>query len=310
MKTIFTSKIFFIASFLWLTGCSTDDTALEPQVENKLEINIDQSEYISINEEVYGNENCEKLYVNANYYDQNEINFSIYFTISKDGNLLRVRYDEKPQSGSEITKNFLTPNFNPLSTFNISNFHYNSTTGEVKFNFSGKVFYDNDNEIARNISGKYRVNTLINTECSVPNTGLYYDSEDLKLVSYSIDITKHINHTQTHKFFSNNGFAIYLHVAQDLWFYPLGEITINENNSTDSVAFKQAIGPIIADQVQNINDQEWKDYETSGKIIIENKYIEKNKKMISGKLNLLIKDNGQEVYSLNGIEFKTLSLEE
>lgn len=307
MKKNLRFKIFSIVSILFSLSCGTDDTVLNPVIESKMEINVDGIEYTSINEEVYGSENCQKLYVNANYYKKNVINLSVYFTLSKDGNLLGVRYEERPISGSGIIKIFLTPNFNPLSSFNISNFHYNPTTGEVSFNFNGTVFYENDNDVAKSISGKYKIHTLKNIECTVPDTGIYYDGEDIKLASYTHDITRYNNQAQEHRFFSNNGFAIYLHLTKDLSLYPSGEIIFNENDTIDSVAFKQIIGPIIANQMQNCKDHEWKEYETSGNIQIENTYIEKGEKMVSGTLNILVKDHEHVVYALNGIEFKTLS---
>lgn len=306
MKIHYQFTIWIIVPLLFLLSCSRDDTAHQLMIESKLEINIDGTDYTS-NEMVYGNENCQKVYVKANYFKEDEESFSIEFAISKDGNLLGVKYEERPISGSGIRKLFLTPNFNPLSTFNISNFIYNPTTGEVSFNFNGTVFYENDNEIVRNIYGKYKVHTLRNVDCTVPDTGIYYDGEDIKLFSYTHDISRYNNQAQEHRFFSNNGFAIYLHTAKDLSLYPSHEIIFNENDPIDRVDFKEVIGPIIADQLWNVDDLEWKNYETSGKIIIENTYIEKGQNMISGKLNLLVKDHGQVVYTLNDIEFKTLS---
>jgi len=64
---------------------------------------------------------------------------------------------------------------------------------------------------------------------------------------------------------------------------------------------------VIAGQQQS--DQIWKNYETSGTLNIQEKYIEKNQKIVKGTLDLTAKENGVIKYNLRGIEFKTGSFE-
>jgi hypothetical protein len=54
----------------------------------------------------------------------------------------------------------------------------------------------------------------------------------------------------------------------------------------------------------------WKEYETSGTIVLENKYIENGDPMISGKMYLTIMDKGKQLYYLDGVSFRTGSWEE
>lgn len=311
MKTdvIFKGLIYWFLFFL--VSCEKQEFEAEQVIENKANIAIDGFEYKSINEFIGGNENCEDLYLSASYYDKDKIDFTLKINVSRNGNLLGVRYEEYilPSNTPQLKKIFLTPNFNPLSTFNISNFNYNSQNGEVEFNFFGIVFLESNNDIQRNISGTIKIKSLKSIECSVAKTGLYYNSENFNLYSFFNSSSKYFGLTQTHSFFSNNGFLVILKTHSDLWFYPIGEINFNENNLNDRVEFKEAIGPIIANQFSTINQQQWKEYETSGKIIIEEKYIEKNQKLIRGKINLFVKYNGVEVYNLNDVQFKTISFE-
>ena len=290
-----------------LLSCHNNDEVIEPVIENQMKITIDGSEYESINESIEGNENCDRIFIQASYYDKNKIDFTIKFEISKEGNLLKVWYEEYilPLNTSQVKKIFLTPNFNPISTFSISNFIYNPTTGEVKFNFEGTVFYENDTAVTKKISGEIKVESLESVACSVAKTGLSYNSEELSLFSFYNDKIQYENQNQLHRFFSNNGYSVYLHLTKDLWDYPLGEIEFTEDDLVDRVDFFKAIGSIKADQIQSINNQQWKTYKTSGKIIIENKYTEGAEKVIKGKFILTIKDEGKLVYVLNGVEFKT-----
>ena len=72
--------------------------------------------------------------------------------------------------------------------------------------------------------------------------------------------------------------------------------------------FYKYIGPLWADQMQEIRNSDWRLFQTSGKIIIDNKYIENGDKVISGRINLIVQENGVIIYTLNGIKFKTRSL--
>lgn len=294
-----------ILMFSILVSCSSDN---EVNIENQLTINVDGIDYESINEKIYGNENCDVLFLTASY-DDKEIDFTIEFEISKEGQIRSFSYREfNPEQSSSFFQMYLLPNFNPTSAFNISDFYYNEVEGQVKFNFNGTVYYEHDNSIERDLSGEISINSLKSVECSVAKTGLYYNSEEISLYSYYNNLIEDSNGNQTHRFFSNNGFAVYLYASSNLWDYPLGEIVFNENDVTDKVEFKQFIEPIKADQTQNFDLQQWKNFDTSGEIIIEDKYTENDQQVIKGKLNLLIKDNGNEVYILNNIEFITFNL--
>jgi len=307
MKLLNFFKIFTLLAFVLLVSCSEDETVKEEIIENQLNINIDGVEYKSTNAQIGGNENCDKLFINASYIDKNKIDFTIKFDISKDGKLLKVWYEEYvlPLTSIHLKSIFLTPNFRPLSTFNISNFSYNGATGYVEFNFNGKVFFEQNNNVERNISGTLKIKSLKTVNCTISKTGLMFESPQLSLFSFYNSRIQFLNLTQQHRFFSNNGYRIYINTSGDLWNYPLGEITFTENDIINNVEFKKAIGPIFADQIQNVNQQQWKDYQTSGKIVLLNKTIENNEKVISGKLFLTVKDNNQINYELNGIDFKT-----
>lgn len=290
-----------------LSSCSKDEIVQEVNVENQLNININGVQYKSINDKIGGNENCDKLFISASYFDENKIDFTVRFQISKSGQLLKVWYEEYvlPNPAMLQKSIFLTPNFRPLSTFAISNFVYNEATGETNFDFTGKVFLENNSKVERTISGAIKIKSLRTTTCSAVNTGIRFNSEDLNLYSFSEVRTLFPNQTQQHKFFSNNGYRLYINTKTDLWNYPLGNLVFDENDNIDNVEFAKAIGPIFADQIQNFDLQKWQQYQTSGQIIILNKTIENNQKVITGKINLIVKENNQIIFLLKGINFKT-----
>lgn len=77
------------------------------------------------------------------------------------------------------------------------------------------------------------------------------------------------------------------------------------NQPLDRVIFKELIGPLKADQIKKTTQTDWKNYKTTGKIIIQEKYKEKGMNMIKGSIDLIAKENGEIKYNLSGIEFRT-----
>ena len=311
MKLFKHIEIFLVVIISFLCSCSKEEISNELIVKNELNIEVNGTQYKSINEKIGGNENCDKLFINASYFDKNKIDFTIKFEISKSGQLLKVWYEEYilPNNSIQVKKIFLSPNFRPLSTFAITNFSYNNLSGEVKFNFAGIVFLENNINTSKNIEGNIKIESLKSVTCSISKTGLTFESPNLNLYSFYNSRIQFSNLTQQHQFFSNNGYKIYVNTISDLWNYELGEIVFSENANINNVEFAKAIGPIFADQIQNINQQQWTVYQTSGKIILLSKTIENNEKVITGKLNLKITENNVTIYELNGIDFKTGSFE-
>lgn len=307
-------KTLFLLPLFLLTSCTNDEektTIAENIIENETDININGIDYKSTNKNVDGNENCDMLFFSASYNDESKIKFNINFQLSKEGELLKVWYGEYDPKllTPQIMKIFLTPNFRPKSTFNISNFSRNYETGEVKFDFEGTLFLESNNNVTRNIDGKIKFTSLESINCTTTKTGLSYDSQNFKLLSFYNNSVKFEDEKQYHNFFLNNGYLITLSLSKDLWNNELTEIPFTETDLIDRADFRKAIGPIIANQNLNIDQQEWENYQTSGKIILLNKSTEKYGKVITGKLNLIVKNNNQIIYELNGIDFKTGSFE-
>ncbi|MCH7413541.1 hypothetical protein MM213_08605 [Belliella sp. R4-6] len=304
-------KLLVFCSFVTFLAC-TDKDELEPVIENQAVLKIDGDDFNVVNNNVVANENCEHLFVNVSYRDENKIRFNLKFDFTHDGDLRKVWYDELilPLGSNRNIDIFLTPNFDPTSTFEISNFSYNKETGSLYFNFSGTIFFERDNTIQKNVSGELNVKSVLDTDCGVAETGVFYSSDILNLYTISSGASKsHDDQSQRHQYFLSYGYSITFSLSGDLWDFPIDEIVFGEDQELDRIDFRKAIGTKVANQ-SGPPYQEWKDFETSGKIIIENRYTEIGEKRISGKLNLLVKDKGEVIYKLDGIAFKTYSFEE
>lgn len=309
--------IFFsILTLLILTGCSNDDDSdfrPEEVVENSMNVEVNGENYESINENVGGNENCGSLYVSTAYYEEDKIQFSLNIDISKNGQLLEVSYDEYDLANDpspRIRKKFLTPNYNPLRTFSISNFSYNQETGSLEFSFEGSVFWEEDNNIQRNLSGDIKIKSFKTIDCSIAKYRISHFSNNIDLFSYSSLRTKYTDGRQRHRFYSNNGFILDVKINGDLWNMPLGAIDINENSSQNSITLLKQSGDIVANQTPSLDQYEWKNYSTNGQIIIEEKTTENGHKLIIGRIVIDALQNNETIYSFENIEFKTGSFED
>jgi hypothetical protein len=308
MKKIVNSLKFSVLAFLvLLVGCEKSEVDT-PTVE--LYVNMDGKVYEAYVGSEFGNESCENLLVSTQNYDiEGEgYRFGIDFELSLQGDLLRIMYDEVgPNYPNGLF--FLAPNFNPLSTFSISDFHYDPATGEIGFNYDGTVYYDRDNNVERHIHGRVHIESSQSIPCSFGVSGLSYKSPDINLFSLTLYRTESgFDLSQEHHFYSNNGYRVYLYFQGDPWHYPLGEITFSDASSPDRVEFAEVASFFVV-QVAFATDVEWKEYETSGSIVLEDKYIENGDPLISGKMYLTIKDEGRQLYYLDGVSFRVGSFE-
>ncbi len=301
-------KFLSIIFLLLFISCEYNNDTIEKEIiTNELIINVNGNDFKSYNEKIGGNENCNILNINTNYFEKDKYNFTIKFEISKEGELLEVKFEEyKYPLVSGVKKQvYLTPNFNPLQTFQISKFFYDENSRNINFDFEGTVFFEDDNSISKEVKGKIKIENFKTEPCAVTKHNLRYNKNNFKLFSNSSKIGKNSNGTQTRDFYTNNGYHLTMQLSQDIWNYTSDTLIFDENQPLDRVIFKELIGPLKADQIKKTTQTDWKNYKTTGKIIIQEKYKEKGMNMIKGSIDLIAKENGEIKYNLSGIEFRT-----
>jgi hypothetical protein len=303
------SRVILATLIVTLYACSSEH--VDPNPTYLLE--VDGQMYEATTLWSGGNESCGTLYLDIDYFLQ-DMHYEMRFEISKKGHLFRaysiVRHIPLKQ---RVIPRYYTPNYNAPSTFELSGFSFDELTGHVEFKYNGTVFFEDDNSQTLGFAGY--VNTELNMDhpCTFGRSGLEYESEEIDLFSLTLSRDKWSTGHQGHYFFSYNGYRIYLYTSGDFWNYPLGEeMEFQPNDYTIDgvgVEFGELVGPMMADQISTVSDFEWKDYETSGTIVLENKYIENGDRMISGKMYLTIRDQGKQLYYLDGVSFRTGSYE-
>ena len=296
--------------FLLVFGasCSSSNEGNERTEESRAEVNINGITSTVESNGISGNENCNTIFLELSANATGQLQgYRLRFEIAKNGALQRVSYREFNNSGSSL---FLTPNFNPVSSFTLTNFIYNAALGYLEFDFNGTLFLEGNSTVNKTLSGHVKVKNFTSAPCQIGLKGLTYDSNELRLHSFAYIVTTfNLNSNQIHKFYSNNGYKMYINLSSDLWNFSSNEIHFGDNDSNDNVDFYAYIGPLLADQLQQVNPSDWKKYTTSGTLFIDNKYIENGDKMISGRINLTVKENGSIIYMLNGVAFRIKSMD-
>lgn len=289
-------------------SCSSSSEEYAYTEESRARVNINGITSTIVSNGISGNENCNTIFLelSANATEQLQ-GYRLRFEIAKNGALYRVSYREFNNSGSLL---FLTPNFNPVSSFTLTNFTNNVSQGFLEFDFSGTVFLEGNSTVNKTLSGHVKVKNFTSIPCQIGLKGLSYNSNELRLDSFAYSITTfNFNSNQIHRFYSNNGYKLYINLSSDLWNFSSNEIVFGDNDSIDNVDFYTYIGPMLADQLQQVNPSDWKKYTTSGTLFIDSKYIENDDKIISGRINLTVKENGSILYMLNGVAFRIKSMD-
>jgi hypothetical protein len=200
-------NLVLLAFAICVVGCKEPEVAPPPLVEHHTK--IDGKLYDGYVISQGGNENCESIFVathslatesipGAGEYWSGKLAWEVEFKLSQYGHPISVRYLEKnPNYGHGLV--FLPPNFNPMSTFRISDFHYDSTTGEISFSYEGTVFYTSDNTETREIQGsEYTVKRTVGSDMLLDNFQLFFGAPMVELGSnWSGGIGKPFQFTMT-----------------------------------------------------------------------------------------------------------------
>lgn len=304
-KIKITNLFFTLVILLFLVAsCDKENDDTPVKITNNMDVSVDGTNYNLKSEDIGGNENCDYLFVNTYFYKKNEIQFRINFSILKSGELVKASYQELniSQSGNQHQL-FLTPNFNPTSSFSISNFQYNSNLNTVKFDFEGTVFLEENVETSRFISGSVDILKFVSTPCLASIKSITYNSNDFQFNTTTQISTQYANLSQEHQYYSNNGYKIKFLIENDFWNLPIGNYEFGKSSIQNKVTFEECIGALQASQSQFYDADDWKNYQTSGSFTVENKFIENGYKKISGKLNINVSYENQTIYTINDADF-------
>ncbi len=310
LKNFLANIIVIATTLIAIMSCNSDQEVYNVPITKSSTVMMDGRSFQTINENIGGNENCNSIYVSTSFRVDNDIRFNLRFELLKNGQLKKMWYDEisLAPGSSNIAKIFLTPNFNPTSTFSIDNFVYDAANNSVSFDFAGTVFLENNVETVKEISGRIENNDLTKTDCNAVNYSIASTNDAFQFHTINYLATKYSSGEQQHRYFSNNGFMMEIKVEDDLWNFENGTYTFEEN-ATNKVAISQYIGPLMADQIQIISPENWQLYTTRGTFTIDEKVNMDGNKIISGKMNLEVLQNDEVLYTIPDIEYAASSFQ-
>lgn len=205
-------KIFRIFFFIFIvsiySSCSKSDDDTVIVESSTATININGNTGIVKENGISGNENCNDIFLELSANSTSQMKgYRLLFHLSKTGELNNISYREYNNSNILL---FLTPNFNPTSEWNISNYSYDPINELLEFDFIGNVFLEENISVKRNISGKVKVKKFKTNPCQIGIRNLHFNSNNFKLHSFATIITNfNFNTNQIHRFYSNNGYKVY-----------------------------------------------------------------------------------------------------
>lgn len=311
MKNLFILLLFLIIP----QSCRNDDPEIPNDISRKMQVTIN-GEYFEVfgNEDstlIFGNTNCNVISI-FTFISNNSKKYKVNFLLLKSGELVRVQCSDIPLT-TGVQKLFMTPDFNPKSSFQISNFHYNETTNDVKFSFSGTLYLEEElnSKNTKTITGNVDVKSLKNTDCSLPfYQDITYNSDGFNFNTISnARIKNEVTLVQNHHFYSNNGYKLTLNTQGDLWNLPTGVYHFNETSNSDHINLEKYIGDIVATQTQTFNAKDWESLKTTGYFTIDTKEIINSSKKISGKITMSVYQENQQIFEINNMQYTTGSFE-
>jgi hypothetical protein len=310
MKNLFILVLFFII----LQSCRNDGSEISDDISREIKVMVNGERFETSDKKngelISGNTDCNTIFISA-IVSNNSKKYRINFQLLKNGELIRMQCWEVAMSG--VNKLFMTPDFNPRSSFQISDFHYDEVTNYIKFGFAGTLYLEDEpnSQNTKTITGNIDIRSFEKVNCSLPfYQDITYKSNDFNFNTIHGNRSKNeVTLVQNHNFYSNNGYKLTLEAHDDLWSLPTGTYHFNEMSNSDRVQLEKYIGDIVATQTQTINANDWENLKTIGYFTIDAKEIINSNKKISGKITMSVYQENQQIFEIKNMQYTTGSFE-
>lgn len=307
-------NLFVLILFLIIQSCKDGGTEMLDDISSKLNVTINGEHFQTSDKKsgelITGNTDCNSIFIYT-IVSNNSKKYRINFELLKNGELIRVQCLEFPVTG--VNKLFMTQDFNPKASFQISDFHYSEVTNDIKFGFTGTLYLENEpqSQNTKKITGNIDIKSFEKAVCSLPfYQSITYDSSDFDFNTIHSNRNKNeVILVQNHNFYSNNGYKLTLNLRDDPWNLSTGTYQFNETSSSNRVQLEKYIGDIVATQTQTINENDWESLETVGYFTIDTKEIINSSKKIIGKITMSVYKENQKIFEINNMQYTTGSFE-
>jgi len=299
-----------ILGILILVGCSEDDNSVLTEAHREMTLSIDGELFEFKENEPYaalgGNTNCNKIFFNTSLSNDIALRFNI--ELLKNGQLVNAKIIELPPNSAHFVY-YITEDFTPKSSFEISNFDFDPINNDIEFDFNGTVFREDGESLngKKIVNGSVRLNSYTDVDCSIRFIDyIEYNTEAFEFFSTRATHGRNSeNPYHKHTFWSNNGHQLRIIGENDFWNMPIGTYNFDENSFINNVVLSRYTGPTEATLARDYNEEEWEALETIGNFTIDQKLEDGNDKRIEGRINMDVFSNGQFLYSIEDMKYRT-----
>lgn len=273
------------------------DTFIETTVDNETVVMYQNQPYTS---NFGGHENCNTLHFGGSYYPKVGKSFMLYLDVTKEGYIKRVTYVD----AKDGSKNYNIADFDALETFQIRNFEYDQSKGEVYFEFEGTLFYGaTPTSPTKYIKGKVQYKNLPSIACGFfPREFVSATPSPLLRITFG-QARSNTDGTNAKYFnYTDNGYSMIIHCPQKLQNMPTGVYAYN-TNTPFRITVQKYIGTPKYSTLY-FRESEWISYDCEGEMSILQQVTGTFSHTV-GKFSLRAKDeNGNIVHNLPQVDFK------
>jgi len=315
MKNIRFLFLYIFISTL-LVSCQDDDGDDVPTQEfaETLNVRVDGLDFnIGVNQDNYlisGNTNCNKIFIYTILKNEEKY-YKLNFELLKNGELKKVECWEAPESLGAF-KLYLTPDFKPASSVEITNFSYDPATNDIRFGFEGTLYLENEVNTSntKEISGSIELDSFRSIDCSLTHSQrIEYNSSSFQFNTIYARKTEYAGTLTEYQFISNNGYILNLISENNLWEMPIGTYNFDTTPSINKISLKKYKGSLIATQLMLFEEEDWELLDVSGYFTIDTKEAVGIQRKTSGRIHINVSLNNQSLFNITDMEYHITSSE-
>lgn len=288
-------------SFFLVISCKKSE---ESNADSKISIQFSDNNH-AVRGKVtydYNLDNCGQINLITAVKEDNGNYAELKLTLLQNGALAKVQYfkQNSPDDG-----NYFAPHLQTEKSFKIADFKYDTKGGRLSFSFDGKVYKNNKTDGERILSGKVELNSIQYAPCKALIFDVMTVNPAFKFFSLPGSSTNSVNTTGgTDKYkefaynvYSNAGQFLSLRLDRDISKLIGQEIAFDDGNKMFNVKYWEYIGPYMLSESYGPIDENWKQFQTRGKLIniqkmFDNRYV---KPYYSGLIIMDILDDGRMI---------------
>lgn len=292
------------------------DENISPDYTKMMSVSIDSEDFnisdIQDSRLISGNTNCNSIGIFTILENDSKL-YRLNFHLLKNGELKKVEVWEISKELTGNIKLYLTPAFIPKSSFEITDFYYDTESNDISFGFNGTLYLENEKGTSdlKKLNGLIELESFQSKDCSMSYLqNIQYNQLEFQFNTIGSGRSKYTDKpSQDHTFASNNGYRLKLVSQKDLWNMEIGSYSFSSKTDENKILLSEYVGDLFATQLPLYKEEEWRALETLGSFTIDQKEQSGLDKNISGIINMIVSFNGETLFTISNMEYNTGSFE-